>query len=112
MKRQCLPLPTCMSLSAPAHMAAKCGGDLGAGRAVCRESCKTCHGAAGRGNPAIMKASRGAPRDLSSKEVQGRTGERLAKDVAGGAGRKKPIKPLPEKQMKDVVPFEPTMAGK
>jgi mono/diheme cytochrome c family protein len=112
MKLQCLPLLTCMLMSLPAHMVAQSGGDPEAGRAVYQKSCRPCHGATGQGNPAMVKGSKCALEDLSSKEVQSRTDEQLAKDIAGGTGQKKPIKPLPEKQMKDVIAFVRTMARK
>lgn len=112
MNRQCLPFLTCMFLSLPAQMVAMSGGDPAAGRAVYEKSCRTCHGAAGQGNPAMVKASKGAMQDLSSKEVQSRTDEQLARDIAGGTGQKKAIKPLPEKDMKDVVAFVRTLAKK
>jgi mono/diheme cytochrome c family protein len=93
-------------------MVAKFGADAEAGRAVYEKSCKSCHGATGRGNPAMVKASKGAMQDLSSEEVQSRTDEQMAKDIAGGTGQKKPIKPLSEKQMKDVIAFVRAMAKK
>ena len=51
----------------------------------------------------MVKASEGALQDLSSKEVQSRTDELLAKDIAGGTAQKKTIKPLQERQMKDAI---------
>ena len=36
----------------------------------------------------------------------------LAGDMAGGTGQKKPIKPLAEKEMKDVIAFLRTMVKK
>ena len=77
-----------------------------------RRAAGACHGATGQGNPAIVRASKGAMQHLASKEVQDRTDERLAKDIAGGTGQKKPIKPLTEKQMKDAIAFVRTMAKK
>jgi hypothetical protein len=51
----------------------------------------------------MVKASKDTLRDLSSKEVQSRTDEQVRKDIAGGTGQKKPIKPLPEQQMRNVM---------
>jgi len=104
------PLLTCVLASSSAHLLAKSGGDPEAGRTVYEKSCKSCHGATGQGNPAMVKASKGALQDLSSKEVQSRTDVQLAKDIAGGTGQKKPLKPLSEKQMKDVIAFVRGMA--
>lgn len=105
------PLLTCVLASSSAHVLANSDGDKEAGKAVYEKSCKSCHGATGQGNPAMVKASKGAMQDLSSKEVQSRTDEQLAKDIAGGTGQKKPIKPLSEKQMKDVIAFVRGLAG-
>ncbi len=110
MKPYCIPILACMLISLPAQMIAASGGDPETGRAVYQKSCKACHGATGQGNPAMVKSSKGALQDLSSKEVQGRTDVQLAKDIVGGTGQKKPIKPLPEKEMKDVIAFVRTMA--
>jgi mono/diheme cytochrome c family protein len=112
MNRQCLLLLTCLWIFLPAHMVAESGGDPEAGRGVYQKSCRACHGATGQGNPVMVKASKGALQDLSSKEVQSRTDEQLAQDIAGGTGQKKPIKPLAEKHMKDVIAFVRTMAKK
>jgi mono/diheme cytochrome c family protein len=112
MKWQSLSLLTCIFVALPAHIAAKSGGDPDAGRAVYEKSCRACHGATGQGNPAMVKASKGAMQGLASKEVQDRTDKRLAKDIAGGTGQKKPIKPLTDKQMKDVIAFVRTIAQK
>ena len=109
MKLQFLALLTCMMMYS-AHAVAKSGGDPEVGRAVYEKSCRMCHGATGQGNPAMVKASKGELQDLSTKEVQNRTDEQLAKDIAGGTGQKKPIKPLQEKQVKDVIAFVRTMA--
>ena len=67
-------------------------GNPDAGRAVYQKSCRACHGATG--------------------EVKSRTDEQLARDIAGGTRQKKPIKPLTEKQMKDVIAFVRTMVRK
>lgn len=58
----------------------------------------------------MVKASKGALQDLSSSDVQSRTDEQLAEDIAGGTAQKKAIKPLQQKQMKDVIAFVRTMA--
>lgn len=112
MKGQSLSILTCLFLALPVYTTAKSAGDPERGRAVYEKSCRSCHGATGQGNPAMAKASKGAMQDLTSKDVQDRTDERLAKDIAGGTGQKKPIKPLTEKQIKDVIAFLRTMAKK
>ena len=112
MKLRCLQMLTCALIALPAYPAAKSDGDPVAGRALYEKSCRMCHGATGQGNPGMVKSSKGAMEDLSSKEVQSRSDEQLAKDIAGGTAQKKPIKPLAEQQMKDVLAFVRTLAKK
>jgi mono/diheme cytochrome c family protein len=70
MKRQSPACLTCMQLSPLSQAVAKSGGDSEAGRALYHKGCGICHGATGQGNPAIMKASKGALRELSSQEIK------------------------------------------
>ena len=112
MNRKCFSLLTCVFLLFSSHLVAKSSGDPQAGQAVYQKSCRACHGVTGEGNPAMVKASKGALQSLSSKEVQARTDEQLAKDIAGGTGAKKAIKPLSEKQMSDVIAFIRTLADR
>ena len=111
MRIQSLALMSCVLVSLPSHAVEKSGGDPEVGKAIYQTRCKACHGPTGQGNPAMVEASKGAMQDLASKEVQGRSDERLAKDITGGTEQKKPIKPLTEKQMKDVIAFVRTMAN-
>ena len=112
MKRLCLPFLICVLMSVPVSMGAKGGGDVAAGGAIYQKTCKACHGPTGQGNPAMVKASKGAMQDLTSPEVQGRTDEQLAKDIAGGTPAKKAIKPLSEKEMKDAIAYVRSLAKK
>ena len=112
MNQTYLPVLIGALLFAPAGIAAVAAGDAEAGRVVYEKTCKMCHGATGQGNPAMVKSSKGALEDLSSKEVQGRTDEQLKKGIAGGTAAKKAIKPLTDKQMQDVLAFVRTLAKK
>lgn len=105
-------LSAAVLFATPAALRAKSdkAGDPEAGKAIFEKTCKMCHGMDGKGNPAMVKASKGAMQDLGSKEVQARTDEQLERDVAGGTPTKKAIKPLTEQQMKDVVAFVRTLA--
>jgi len=108
----CRRLLTRVLGSMPAHIAAKFGGDAETASVVNGKRSSAFHCATRQGNPAIVKALYGALRGLFSKEVQSRTDEQLAKDIAGGTAQKKAIKPLQEYQMKDVIAFALTMAKK
>lgn len=76
-----------------------------AGKAVYDKSCKSCHGADGKGNPAIAKAMKVELRALGSKEVQSMSDEELAKISVHGMGKMRPIKGIDDKQVKDLVAF-------
>lgn len=87
-------------------------GSAQAGKAVFEKSCKTCHGADGRGNPAIAKMMKVTMRGLDSKEVQSKGDAELKKDIVGGTGRMKPVKGLSDNQLADVVAFVRSLAKK
>ena len=112
MKRQGPRLPACVSISLSAHMDAKSGIGPKASLAVCGRSCRACHEATGQDYAAMLKGFNGAPRERSSKKVRSGAGERSARYIAGGAGQKKPVTPLPEKELNDAVAFVRTVAGK
>lgn len=87
-------------------------GDAAAGKVVYEKNCRSCHGPTGQGNPVLVKASKGALQDLASADVQSRSDNQLRKDIAGGYGSKRAIKPLTEAQMQDVTAFVRTLGGK
>jgi len=82
--------------------------DAKAGQAAYDKSCKGCHGAAGSPNPAVAKMLSANIPELGSAPVQSQTDADLAKVIAEGKGKMKPIKTLigpPE----DVVAFLRTL---
>ncbi len=87
-------------------------GSAQAGKAVFEKSCKTCHGADGRGNPAIAKMMKVTMRGLDSKEVQSKGDAELRKDIVEGTGRMKPVKGLSDNKLADVVAFVRSLAKK
>ena len=80
-------------------------GSSAAGKGVYDKSCKSCHGAAGQGNPAIGKMLKVEFRHLGSKEVQAKTDEELNKVVTQGTGKMKPVAGLSKKQVEDVLAY-------
>jgi mono/diheme cytochrome c family protein len=80
-----------------------------AGKALYDKSCKSCHGAAGEGNPAIAKAMKVTLRPLGSKEVQAKHDTELKNDITKGVGKMKPVAGLTDKQAEDVVAFVRTL---
>ncbi len=61
------------------------------GKAVYDKSCKSCHGADGKGNPAIAKVMKVELRPLGSSEVQAKSDAELKKIITDGTGKMKPI---------------------
>ena len=73
------------------------------GKAVFDKSCKSCHGADGKGNPAIAKMMKVTIRALGSKEVQAKSDADLKKDITQGNGKMKPVAGLSAAQVSDVI---------
>jgi cytochrome c553 len=82
--------------------------DVEAGKAAYDKACRSCHGADGKGNPAIAKAMKVELRALGSKEVQAKSDAELAKDITQGVGKMKPVK-MADDQVKNVVAYMRTM---
>ncbi len=85
--RTILTIFTLAVLSASAVLAA----DAKAGQTVYNQSCKTCHGPDGAGNPAIGKMMKVEMRDLKSPEVQAASNADLKKIITEGKGKMKPV---------------------
>ena len=79
------------------------------GKEVFAKSCKTCHGAAGEGNPAIAKMMKVEFKALGSAEVQSLSDAELKGVVAKGKGKMKPVASVNAKQTDDVIAYIRTM---
>lgn len=108
MKRLPMMFVTCAGLAGLAFA----NGGAQAGKAVFEKSCKTCHGADGRGNPAIAKMMKVTMRALGSKEVQRKGDAELRKDIVEGTGKMKPVKGLSDTQLADVIAYVRSLARK
>ena len=86
------------------------GGDAQAGKAVYDLKCKMCHGADGKGNPAIAKAMKVTFPDLTSPAIQSKTDAEFTKQITEGGGKMQPIKGLTEEQISGVIAFIRSLA--
>jgi predicted CXXCH cytochrome family protein len=93
-----------MMLAALAAGAAA-GADAKAGQAVYDKSCKSCHGADGTPNPAIVKMMKVDIHDLNSPEVQAHSDADLKKIVTDGQGKMKPIASVTGASLDDCIAF-------
>jgi predicted CXXCH cytochrome family protein len=76
------------ALTAPAAFAA----DAKAGKDIYDKSCKSCHGADGTPNPAMVKMLKVDMKDLKSADVQKLSADDIKKIVIEGKGKMKPVK--------------------
>jgi predicted CXXCH cytochrome family protein len=89
-------------LSASLALAA---GDASAGKAVYDKSCKSCHGASGAANPAIVKMMKVDIKDLTAADVQALSDADLKKIITDGQGKMKPVKSVTGKDLDNVVAY-------
>jgi predicted CXXCH cytochrome family protein len=83
--------------------------DAKAGQAVYDKSCKSCHGADGTPNPAIVKMMKVDIHDLKTAEVQSRSDADLKKVVTEGQGKMKPIASVTGASLDDCIAFVRTL---
>ena len=83
--------------------------DAVAGKGTFDKSCKGCHAADGKGNPAIGKAMKVELRALGSKEVLAKPDGELSKNITEGIGKMKPISSLPAGDVKSVIEYVRTL---
>lgn len=81
------------------------GADAKAGQAVYDRSCKSCHGADGTANPAMVKMMKVEIADLKSSEVQSMSDAQLKAVIAEGKGKMKPIRSVTGADADNVVAY-------
>ena len=79
--------------------------DADAGKALYTKSCVSCHGADGKGSPAMVKALGDKGLNLTTKEVSQKSDEQLMKVVAEGEGKMPAFKSLSKDEQKQVVTY-------
>ena len=79
-------------------------GDADSGKALYTKNCQSCHGADGKGNPAMAKALGEKGLNLSTPEAKKMSDEQMAKVIADGAG-KMPGSKLSKAEQKQVLDY-------
>ena len=83
--------------------------DAGAGKAVFEKSCVGCHGADGKGNPAMAKVLGEKAVNITTKETAQKSDEQLLKVIAEGSG-KMPASKLNKDEQKQALGYVRTLA--
>ena len=78
--------------------------DAEAGKELFTKNCAGCHGADGKGNPAMAKALGDKGLNIVSPEVKKQSDEQLAKVIAEGAG-KMPASKLSKAEQKQALDY-------
>lgn len=93
--------------SVPSLLAA----DAQAGKATYDKLCVSCHGADGKGNPAMIKALGEKGMNIASKETQAKKDADLLKVIVEGAGKMPASgKSLSSQEQKDVLSYTRSLA--
>ena len=79
--------------------------DAKAGKSVYDKRCVSCHGADGKGNPAMVKAMGEKGLNLTAKEVAGTKDEELIKVILEGKGKMPATKGLSKDEAKQVLEY-------
>jgi mono/diheme cytochrome c family protein len=82
-----------------------------AGKATYDKLCVSCHGADGKGNPAMAKAMGEKGLNIVSKDVQAKKDDDLLKVIVEGAGKMPASgKNLSQQEQKDVLSYTRSLA--
>jgi mono/diheme cytochrome c family protein len=85
-------------------------GEADAGKALYQKNCVGCHGADGKGNPAMIKAMGEKGLNIVTKETMQKSDEVLLKIIAEGAGKMPPSKKLSADEQKTVLKYNRSLA--
>ena len=85
-------------------------GEAPAGKAIYEKQCAGCHGADGKGNPAMIKVLGEKGMNLTTKEVKAMKDEQILKIIVEGAGKMPPAKNLSAQEQKEVVSYTRSLA--
>jgi mono/diheme cytochrome c family protein len=84
--------------------------DADAGKAAYEKNCAGCHGADGKGNPALAKTLGEKELNIVGKETKQKSDEALLKVIAEGAGKMPANKKLTKDEQKAVLQYSRSLA--
>ena len=84
--------------------------DADAGKAAYERNCASCHGADGKGNPALAKTMGEKELNIVGKETKQKSDEVLLKVIAEGAGKMPANKKLTKDEQKAVLQYSRSLA--
>jgi mono/diheme cytochrome c family protein len=84
--------------------------DADAGKAAYEKNCMGCHGADGKGNPALAKTLGEKGLNIVGKETTQKSDEALLKIIAEGAGKMPANKKLTKDEQKAVLQYSRSLA--
>jgi len=103
-----LTITLVLTLSMP--LAQVFAADAAAGKSAYEKTCAGCHGADGKGNPAVAKTLGEKGLNIVSKETTQKSDEVLLKVIAEGAGKMPPSKKLTGDEQKAVLRYSRSLA--
>jgi mono/diheme cytochrome c family protein len=86
------------------------GADADTGKTLYEKNCASCHGADGKGNPALAKTLGEKGLNIVGKETMQKSDEALLKIIAEGAGKMPPSKKLTQDEQKAVLRYSRSLA--
>jgi mono/diheme cytochrome c family protein len=84
--------------------------DADAGKMAYEKNCASCHGADGKGNPALVKTLGEKELNIVGKETKQKSDEVLLKVIAEGAGKMPASKKLTKEEQKAVLQYSRSLA--
>ena len=86
------------------------GADADAGKTAYEKNCASCHGADGKGNPALAKTLGEKELNIVGKETKQKSDEVLLKVITDGAGKMPASKKLTKDEQKAVLQYSRSLA--
>jgi mono/diheme cytochrome c family protein len=108
MKTKLVPFVICLWIVS-GWISAAVAADANAGKAAYEKSCAGCHGADGKGNPAMAKVLGEKALNIASKETAKKSDEQLLKVIAEGSG-KMPASKLSKDEQKEALGYVRSLA--